>query len=80
VNGTREAAAGDPLLSKVQPLLEQGPWVGYMPVFAIETIETAIVQGLFDAATGKKSVDEALTWMQDTANSALRAHAVRYGD
>jgi multiple sugar transport system substrate-binding protein len=80
VNGTREAVAGDPLLSKVQPLLEQGQWVGYMPVFAIETIETAIVQGFFDAATGKKSVDEALTWMQDTANSALRAHAIRNGE
>jgi multiple sugar transport system substrate-binding protein len=73
-NGTPEAAAGDPLLSKVQPLLEHGQWVGYIPAAAIETVEGAIVSSFFDAATGKKSVEEALTQMQDTANDALRQH------
>jgi multiple sugar transport system substrate-binding protein len=74
-NGTREAAAGDPLLSAVQPLLEHGQWVGYIPAAAIETVDGAILRGFVGAATGKKSVDEALTEMQDAANSALRSHA-----
>jgi multiple sugar transport system substrate-binding protein len=73
-NGTREAAAADPLLSKVLPLLEHGQWVGYIPAAAIETVEGAIVSAFFDAAAGKKTIDEALTQMQDTANTALRQH------
>jgi multiple sugar transport system substrate-binding protein len=73
-NGTREAAAGDPLLAKVQPLLEQGQWVGYIPAAAIETVEGAIVSNFFDAATGKKTIEKALDDMQTTANAALAQH------
>ncbi len=73
-NGTPEAAAADPLLSKVQPLLEHGQWVGYIPAAAIETVEGAIVSNFFDAATGKKAIEKALSDMQDTANAALEQH------
>ncbi len=71
-NGTVEATAGDPTLAKVQPLLERGQWVGYIPAAAIETVEGAIVSAFFDAVTGKKSVDQALLDMQTTANEALK--------
>jgi multiple sugar transport system substrate-binding protein len=74
VNGTPEAAAGDPVLSQVQPLLELGQWAGYIPAGAIETVEGAIMSGFFAAVTGKKSGDQALIDMQDAANQALRAH------
>jgi multiple sugar transport system substrate-binding protein len=70
-NGTPEAAAANPLLAKVQPLLDKGQWVGYIPAAAIETVEGAIVSNFFDAANGKKSIDQALADMQQAANKAL---------
>jgi multiple sugar transport system substrate-binding protein len=72
VNGTIEAAMKDPQVAKVQPLLAQGQWVGYIPAGAIETVEGAIVSGLFDVATGKKTIEQALVDMQKTANDALK--------
>jgi multiple sugar transport system substrate-binding protein len=71
VNGTVAAAAGDPLLAKVQPLLERGQWVGYIPAGAIETIEGALSSNFFDAVAGKKTIDMALADMERTANLAL---------
>jgi multiple sugar transport system substrate-binding protein len=70
VNGTAAAAAKDPVLAKVQPLLEKGQWVGYIPAGAIETVEGAIVSGFFDAVKGKP-VDQALKAMEQAANTAL---------
>jgi multiple sugar transport system substrate-binding protein len=72
-NGTPMAAMADPLLARVQPLLEKGQWVGYIPAAAIETVEGAIVSNFFDAVKGTKTVDQALNDMQETANNALRA-------
>ena len=82
VNGTPAAAAGDPTLSKVQPLLEKGQWVGYIPGGAIETVEGALMSNFFAAvkgrltptATGAKTVDQAIADMQKDANDALAAH------
>jgi multiple sugar transport system substrate-binding protein len=78
VNGTKEAAAGDPTLAKVQPLLEFGQWVGYIPAGAIETVEGALVSNFFAAvkgeANGGKSITTALADMQKAANDALAAH------
>src|SRR5205814_1167266 len=78
VNGTAAAAASDPLLSKVQPLLEKGQWVGYIPAGAIENIESAIVSNYFDAVKGPaagKNIAQALADMQTAANDALaQAH------
>jgi multiple sugar transport system substrate-binding protein len=71
INGTKEAAASDPQLAKVQPLLEQGQWVGFIPAGAIETVEGTLVSNFFEAVAGTKSVDEALASMQQTANEAL---------
>jgi multiple sugar transport system substrate-binding protein len=71
VNGTVEAASKDPTLAKVQPLLEQGRWVGYIPAAAIETVEGAIVSNFFDAVSGTKTIDQALAAMQKTSNDAL---------
>jgi multiple sugar transport system substrate-binding protein len=70
-NGTAAAAASDPLLAKVQPLLERGQWVGYIPAGAIETVEGAILSNFFDAVSGMKTVGQALTDMQQAANEAL---------
>jgi multiple sugar transport system substrate-binding protein len=70
-NGTVAAAASDPVLAKVQPLLEHGQWVGYIPAAAIETVEGAIVSNFFAAANGTKTIPEALAAMQATANAAL---------
>jgi multiple sugar transport system substrate-binding protein len=74
VNGTAEAAKADPQLAKVQPLLDKGRWVGYIPAGAIETVEGAIVSNFFAAANGTKTVDEALAAMQKLANDALAAN------
>jgi multiple sugar transport system substrate-binding protein len=71
VNGTAAAAASDPMLAKVQPLLEKGQWVGYIPAQAIETVEGAIVSNFFDAASGKKTIEQALMDMEQKANNAL---------
>jgi multiple sugar transport system substrate-binding protein len=71
INGTPEAAASDPLLAKVQPLLERGQWIGYIPAGAIETLEGTLSSNYFDAAAGKKTIDQALADMQQAANAAL---------
>jgi len=71
INGTPEAAAADPLLAKVQPLLERGQWVGYIPAGAIETVEGTLSSNYFDAVAGKKTIEQALADMQQTANTAL---------
>jgi multiple sugar transport system substrate-binding protein len=71
VNGTREAAAGDPTLAKVQPLLEHGTWVGFIPAASIETVEGTILRNFFDAVSGTKTVAQALADMERTANEAL---------
>jgi multiple sugar transport system substrate-binding protein len=70
-NGSVAAATGDPSLSKIQPLLEQGQWVGYIPAGAIETVEGTLVSNYFDAVAGTKTVDEALRAAEITANTAL---------
>jgi multiple sugar transport system substrate-binding protein len=72
-NGTPSAAAADPMLQKVQPLLEQGQWVGYIPATAIDTVEGAIVSNFFEAVAGKKTIDAALAEMESKANAALAA-------
>jgi hypothetical protein len=74
VNGTAAAAAADPLLAKVQPLLGQGQWVGYIPAGGIETVEGAIASNFFAAAKGQKTIDQALADLQKTANDALAAN------
>jgi multiple sugar transport system substrate-binding protein len=73
-NGTADAAKADPALAKVQPLLEHGQWVGYIPAGAIETVEGAIVSNFFAAASGTKDITTALDSMQKTANDALAAN------
>jgi multiple sugar transport system substrate-binding protein len=71
VNGSAAAAAGDPILAQVQPLLEKGNWVGYIPVEAIETIEGTMVSDFFAAVKGTMNVTQALADMQQKANDLL---------
>jgi ABC-type glycerol-3-phosphate transport system substrate-binding protein len=71
VNGTAAAAASHPSLAKVQPLLEKGQWLGFIPTGAIEVVSGTLVNNFFAAATGTKSVDQALIDMQQTANEAI---------
>jgi multiple sugar transport system substrate-binding protein len=70
-NGTPAAAVNTPGLSKVQPLLEHGQWVGYIPAAANDTALFAMVNNFFAAAAGSKSIDDALKDMQATANTAI---------
>jgi multiple sugar transport system substrate-binding protein len=74
VNGTKEAAAGDPTLAKVQPLLDKGQWVGYIPAGAIETVEGALMSNFFAIIKGTKTMEMAIDDMQTAANNALAAN------
>jgi ABC-type glycerol-3-phosphate transport system substrate-binding protein len=73
-NGSVEAAASDPVLAKVQPLLERGEWLGLIPTSAIETVSGAYVSNFFAAVAGTKGIMEALQSLQDTANAAIIQH------
>jgi multiple sugar transport system substrate-binding protein len=73
-NGTAAAAMSDPLLAKVQPLLERGQWMGFVPVAAIDTVYGAIKANLYAVINGTATVDQALMTMQATANAALAQH------
>jgi ABC-type glycerol-3-phosphate transport system substrate-binding protein len=70
-NGTPEAVAGDPVLTQIQPLLEKGQWQGYIPSGAIEAVDGAVVTNFLAALKGTKTVEQALTDMQQAANSAI---------
>jgi multiple sugar transport system substrate-binding protein len=71
VNGSAEAAATDPLLAKVQPLLENGDFIGSMPAGAIQDMEGAILSNIFAVVRGTKTVDKALVDIQTTTNAAF---------
>jgi multiple sugar transport system substrate-binding protein len=73
-NGTPEAAAGNPSLTKVQPLLEKGNWLGYVPSGAIETVSGAFVKNFFDVVRKVADVGTALDHLQTTANAAILLH------
>jgi multiple sugar transport system substrate-binding protein len=70
-NGTIAAAAADPLLAKVQPLLARGRWMGYVPYPALEVVRGAMVSNFYAAVKGTKTVDRALADMQEAANQAI---------
>jgi multiple sugar transport system substrate-binding protein len=75
VNGSIAAAATDPVLAQVQPLLEKGNWIGFIPVEAIESIEGLLVSDYFAVVNGSMTVPEALLDMQTRANELLsRSH------
>jgi multiple sugar transport system substrate-binding protein len=74
VNGSRQAAASDPTLAKVQPLLEKGQWLGFIPTAAFETVQSAFVNNYFAAAAGTKTIDQALSDLESTANTAIAEH------
>jgi multiple sugar transport system substrate-binding protein len=71
VNGSAEAAGSDPLLAKVQPLLENGDFIGYMPAGAIQDMEGAILSNIFAVVRGTKTVEKALMDIQTTTNAAF---------
>jgi multiple sugar transport system substrate-binding protein len=73
-NGTAAAAAGDPLLARVQPLLERGHWRGYVPAQATDAANGGMVSNFFAAVSGAKTIDQALKDMQDTANAAINQY------
>jgi hypothetical protein len=70
-NGSAEVAASDPLLAKVQPLLERGDFIGYMPAGGIQDMEGAILSNIFAVVKGGKTVDKALADMQQTTNDSF---------
>ena len=70
-NGSPAAAALDPVLARVQPLLEHGHWRGYVPAEALDDANATIVGGFFAVVRGSKTIDQALKEMQDAANAAI---------
>jgi multiple sugar transport system substrate-binding protein len=70
-NGTKDATAGDPVLSQVQPLLDKGQWMGDIPYGATAEVLGAMVSNYFDAVKGAKTVTQALADMQTRANAAI---------
>ena len=70
-NGTEAAARNDPQLAKVQPLLERGSWMGYIPAASTEAVLGAMVSNYFAAVRGSKTIDKALDDMQSTANASI---------
>jgi multiple sugar transport system substrate-binding protein len=71
VNASKEAAATDPILAQVQPLLEVGQHIGPIPAAAHQIMEGAIVSNVFAVVRGSKTVDMALADMQSTINMAI---------
>ena len=71
VNGTPTAAANDPLLARIQPLLERGRWTGQIPYGATQAVLGAMVSNYYAAVRGTKTIDQALADMQTTANQAI---------
>jgi hypothetical protein len=76
-NGAATAVASNPTLGKVQPLLDLGQWMGFVPAAAIDAANGGMVSNFFAAVAGTKSVDQALLDMQQTANTAIAAAAAR---
>jgi ABC-type glycerol-3-phosphate transport system substrate-binding protein len=74
VNATAEAAASDPLLAKVAPLLPAGEYIGHMPAGAIQTMEGSILSNVFAVVRGEKDVDKALMDIEQTTNEAFKAN------
>jgi multiple sugar transport system substrate-binding protein len=70
-NGSVEAAADNPLLAKVQPLLEKGDFIGYMPAAGIQDMEGAILSNIFAVVRGTKDVERALADMQQTIKQSF---------
>ena len=73
-NGTKEATAGDPVLSQVQPLLDKGQWMGDIPYGATAEVLGAMVSNYFDAVKGTKSIPDALHDMETRANAAITSN------
>jgi multiple sugar transport system substrate-binding protein len=73
-NATAEAAANDPTLAQVLPLLPVGRYIGHMPAGAIQTMEGAILANVFAVVRGEKDVDRALADIQKTTNDAFVAN------
>jgi ABC-type glycerol-3-phosphate transport system substrate-binding protein len=71
VNASEEAAATDPILAQVQPLLEGGQYIGFIPAEAIQIMEGAIVSNVFAVVRGSKTVDMALADMESSINMAI---------
>lgn len=71
VNATPAATARNPVLARVQPLLERGQWIGFIPAGAIEAVANGMAANFFAAVRGEKTIDQALADMQQTANSAI---------
>jgi multiple sugar transport system substrate-binding protein len=76
-NGTATAAASNPSLAQVQPLLEKGRWVGYIPVPALTPVTSGILQQYLAVVAGTKTVQEALVDTQEMANAAINQHRGR---
>jgi hypothetical protein len=70
-NGTAAAAANDAQLAKVQPLLERGQWMGFIPSASTAPVLGAMVSHFFAAVNGEKNLDQALGDMETKANAAI---------
>jgi multiple sugar transport system substrate-binding protein len=70
-NGSPAAALDNPVLARIQPLLERGKFVGFVPAEAIDAVNGSMVRNFFAVVNGMKSVDDALRDMQTSVNDAI---------
>jgi multiple sugar transport system substrate-binding protein len=70
-NGTASAVASDPVLARIQPLLEHGQWMGYIPSASTAPVLGAMVSNFFAVVRGEKSLDQALLDMETKANQSI---------
>jgi multiple sugar transport system substrate-binding protein len=70
-NGTATAVSGNPSLAQVQPLLERGRWIGYIPVPALTPVTSGVLTNYWAVVAGSKTVDQALLDMEQGSNTAI---------
>ena len=60
-----------PSLPKVRGLLEDGQWLGYIPVGAIDGVSGALVNNFYAVVEKQKTIETALRDMQNTSNELI---------
>lgn len=71
---TAEALAADPVVGKVQPLLETGSWVGYIPPVPLTETRDSWYNGVVGAMIGRTKLPDGSEVPFTAADAALKMH------
>ena len=74
VHATPEALVGDPAVSKVQPLLSLGRWVGYIPPVPLTETRDSWYNGVVAAMIGKVTAADGTESPFTAEHAALKMH------